>query len=140
MTPNNSLQITYAFQEFMSKTNSEVLYNYLPLDFIKEYSKQHKQRERLFTTESTLIMMLLTAAQEDKSLSNSVSLYNIIHKNRRHQLEKIEQEREIQTTGKETTRPSEKNISKSTQKPTTSNLVKHISIFTGKSTPFGRDN
>jgi hypothetical protein len=92
MTPNKSLQITYNFQEFMAKTNIEVLYEYLPLEFIKEYSKQHKHRERLFTAESTLIMMLLTAAQEDKSLHNSVSLYNIIHKNRKHQLEKIEQE------------------------------------------------
>ena len=92
MTPNQSLQLTYKFQEFMAKTNVEVLYKYLPLNLIKEHSKEHNQRERLFTSESTVILMLLTAAQGDKSLHNSVNLFNALHNTRKHELEKIKEE------------------------------------------------
>ena len=92
MTPNKSLITTHSFQEFISKTNAETLYDYLPLDFIRNYSKQHNQRERVFTNESTTILMLLTATQEDKSLTNTVSLHSILHKKRQQQLEEKERE------------------------------------------------
>jgi hypothetical protein len=43
-------------------------------------------RNRIFTPKNTLLTMVLTATQEDKTLKNSVGLYYLIHQQHKHQI------------------------------------------------------
>lgn len=50
-------------------------------------------RDRVFTVRNTLLTMVLTAAQQDKTLANSVDLYYTIHQQHRRQvMEELEAE------------------------------------------------
>lgn len=54
--------------------------------------KKVKKRERVFTEKNTLLTMVLTSAQQDKTLKNSVDLFYIIHQKQKSQaLDQIEQ-------------------------------------------------
>lgn len=59
----------------------------------------HKSRERVFTSATTMLTMILTATQKDKSLKNSVLLYYTLHQQNKMRVmeslkEKIKKERE----------------------------------------------
>jgi hypothetical protein len=58
----------------------------------QDQGKKAKKRERVFTEKSTLLTMVLTSVQQDKTLKNSVDLFYIIHQKQKSQaLEQIDQ-------------------------------------------------
>jgi hypothetical protein len=71
-----------------------------PVSILKDKSESVKTRERVFTINNTLLTMVLTSVQQDKTLKNSVDLYYIIHQ--KHKAQAIElMERRIQTEKEE---------------------------------------
>jgi hypothetical protein len=85
MKQNRSLAISTMIKD-CQKTN---ILNLME-DVFPEQVLQRKDpiglRDRVFTPANTLLTMVLTATQEDKSLKNSVALYYGIHQKNREQL------------------------------------------------------
>ena len=100
MTPNKSLQLSHNIENIIRNHDLEYVYNYLPLDYINEIAQKYKQRNRVFTLETTLMTMMLTAAQDNKALSNSVSIYNTLHKKNQRDLEARKKAEEAKEAGK----------------------------------------
>lgn len=92
MKQNRSLAISTILQEFMQRNMLGSLERVFPSEiFSKEIPAG--RRNRVFTPERTLLTMLLTSVQQDKTLRNSVDLYYIIHqRNRRHALTELGQQ------------------------------------------------
>jgi hypothetical protein len=80
MTLNYSLQLTEQINELMRSNLLGLFRTYYPTAKIKEM-KRINSRDRVYTDEATLLAMLLTAVQQDKSQQNSVNIYAEIHKN-----------------------------------------------------------
>lgn len=101
MKHNRSLAISTIIQEHQRANLLNLMENVFP-DQIFEKHKTGKRRDRVFSPQGTLMTMVLTATQQDKSLKNSVSLYYGIHqkirdkmlKDAKMEMEKYEQERE----------------------------------------------
>src|ERR1700722_20189629 len=51
-----------------------------------EREENESGRDRVFTVQNTLLAMVLTAIQQDKTLANSVDLYYTIHQQHRQQV------------------------------------------------------
>lgn len=81
MTENYSLQLTTHIQELLNSELSGVLRNYLPLSKIVNYPTHRNRRNRIYNEATTLLTMLISATQSDKSLQNAVNLYSEIHNN-----------------------------------------------------------
>ncbi|RQV94560.1 MAG: IS4 family transposase [Calditrichaeota bacterium] len=69
-----------------------------------ELEKDTNSRDRVFSTTNTLLTMVLTATQVDKSMKNSVTLYHTIHQQRKEQMlqtlrEKVKREKERDVKG-----------------------------------------
>jgi len=62
---------------------------YIPQKSIEEYKQtnRNKIRERIFSTETTLLGMLIQAGQEDKSKQNAVVILGKLHEDRRKKIE-----------------------------------------------------
>jgi len=59
-----------------------------PSEILTKAGKRPKSRNRVFTVDNTLLTMVLTSVQEDKTLKNSVGLYYMIHqRQKKHALE-----------------------------------------------------
>jgi len=94
-----------------------LLENEFPVSVLSFKKEEVKTRDRVFTVPNTLLAMILTAVQQDKTLKNSVDLYYIIHQKHKNQV--IEQlERNIQaqknedskSSGKKAGRPKKYNL------------------------------
>ena len=95
MKSNRSLAITSKLQEFQRTNILGLLAEEYPKDEMSELDGNDKSRNRVFSVSDTLLTMILTASQADKTLKNSVALFYSVHQNRRKQmLEIIEQEKE----------------------------------------------
>jgi hypothetical protein len=82
-----------------------LLENEFPVSILKDKSESVKTRDRVFTVNNTLLTMVLTSVQQDKTLKNSVDLYYIIHQKHKAQaIELIEQR--IQTQKEEDSKSS----------------------------------
>lgn len=94
MKLNRSLAISSKIQEFKMSNIIGLLNQEFPRSiFDDNYSDATKTRNRVFTVDNTLLTMVLTATQKDKSLKNSVNLYYIIHQqNKNHYLKDLEQQ------------------------------------------------
>ena len=69
-----------------------LLENEFPSSILEYKNEGVKTRGRVFTRNNTLLTMVLTSAQQDKTLKNSVDLYYIIHQKHKGQaLELLEQ-------------------------------------------------
>lgn len=79
MTLNYSLQLSTQIQELLSSGLSGVFREYLPFSKIADFPSTTKRRNRIYNEETTLLTMLISATQEDKSLQNAVNLYSEIH-------------------------------------------------------------
>lgn len=79
MTLNYSLELTIQIQELLRSELSGVFKEYLPEEKMANYPSQKARRNRIFTDETTLLTMLISATQEDKSLQNAVNIYAEIH-------------------------------------------------------------
>lgn len=84
MKNNRTLAISCSLKDFKKKNTLGFLENVFPtsiFDSVKDGDK--KKRNRIFTPEKTLMTMVSTAVQEDKSLKNSVMLSQILHQKER---------------------------------------------------------
>jgi hypothetical protein len=78
MKLNRSLAISSHFQDCTKSNIIGILEEEFP-SMIFEMPEKDSSRERVFTLKNTLLTMVLTAVQEDKTLANSVNLYHGIH-------------------------------------------------------------
>lgn len=80
MTLNYSLQLSEQIKEMMRSDLSGQFKTYLPIELIANYQSDTNRRDRVYNNETTLLTMIISATQEDKSLQNSVNIYSEIHK------------------------------------------------------------
>lgn len=96
MTPNKSLELSCRIQNLMSQDMLQFLQPLFPIDTVKEYERENqanKKRNRVYTAENTLMTMVVTAVQNDKSLQNSVNIFQEVFKRNCESVLKSEQER-----------------------------------------------
>ena len=90
MKQNRSLGISSKIQECKMGNIIGILENEFPsaiLDNKKEELKNNTvSRDRVFTDNNTLLTMVLTSVQKDKTLKNSVDLFYIIHQKHKNQV------------------------------------------------------
>jgi hypothetical protein len=92
MKQNRSLAISSKIQECKMGNIIGLLENEFPSSILEYKNEGVKTRGRVFTRNNTLLTMVLTSAQQDKTLKNSVDLYYIIHQKHKGQaLELLEQ-------------------------------------------------
>ena len=82
MKLNRSLAISSKIQECKRGNIIGLLDKGFPTSVLQE-SPRKKSRNRIFTSNNTLLTMVLTATQADKTLKNSVALYYLIHQHHR---------------------------------------------------------
>jgi hypothetical protein len=105
MKLNRSLAISSKIQECKMGNIIGLLEKEFPASILKDKSESVKTRDRVFTVNNTLLTMVLTSVQQDKTLKNSVDLYYIIHQKHKAQaIELIEQR--IQTQKEEDSKSS----------------------------------
>ncbi len=78
MKENYSLQLSKELHETMQKDLSGLFYDVFPFAEVREM-RSSKERDRIYNTENTLLTMILTMTEEDKSLQNSVNIYSHMH-------------------------------------------------------------
>jgi Transposase DDE domain len=88
MKLNRSLAISSKIQECKMGNIIGLLENEFPVSILKDKNEGVKSRDRIFTVNSTLLTMVLTSVQQDKTLKNSVDLYYTIHQ--KHKAQTIE--------------------------------------------------
>jgi len=108
MKENYSLFLTKKIAQEIQKDLSGIFYSFFPFD--KLASKKPKNvRDRVFSPENTILTMILTMIQEDKTLQNSVNIYSLIHKKNQKRIaemqERFEQEKELGKKEKKAGRP-----------------------------------
>lgn len=96
MTPNESLTISAKLNSIMGKDILQFIYPIFPINAVNNYcsSREKKSRDRVFNEENTLLTMVLTAFKEDKSLQNSVRIFQEIFKKQQKELKKKIKEEE----------------------------------------------
>jgi hypothetical protein len=91
MKLNRSLAISTCIQECKMGNIIGLLENEFPSDILENLPEKENSRNRIFTPGNTLLTMVLTATQKDKTLKNSVDLYYMIHqKNKKEALVALE--------------------------------------------------
>lgn len=109
-----------------------LLENEFPGSILSYKNEDVKTRDRVFTVSNTLLAMVLTSVQQDKTLKNSVDLYYIIHQKHKGQvLDQLERNIQAQkdedrksSSGKKAGRPKKYHL----QLP--KSLEKNISLNT----------
>lgn len=79
MKLNRSLAISTAIQECQKENIMGLLESEFPASILERHDEEIKGRNRVFNINNTLLTMVLTSIQQDKTLKNSVSLYYMIH-------------------------------------------------------------
>jgi hypothetical protein len=122
MTENYSLQLSKEINDQMQTDLSGVFKEMFPFEELQKL-KTGKERDRIYNTETTLLTMILTMVQEDKSLKNSVLLYSLIHEKTINKIkekqEGVSKENERRRLNKQVGRPLTKGgwFAKSKTKP-----------------------
>jgi hypothetical protein len=77
MEINESFRLSMRFHEMLKSDLSHAFSGYLPVEQIEEKARSIKRngRDRIFTPVNTVLTMLLTSLQEDKSLQNGLNLF-----------------------------------------------------------------
>ena len=91
MKLNRSLAISSKIQDCKSGNIIGLLEKEFPTSVLQE-SPSKKSRNRIFTLNNTLLNMVLTATQTDKTLKNSLDLYYLIHQHHRRESRQALQE------------------------------------------------
>lgn len=116
MKLNRSLAISSKIQECKSGNILGMLSEEYPSSVLEEQFGSVTKRNRIFTANNTLLTMVLTAIQQDKTLKNSVDLFYIIHQ--QHQ----------QAARKEIEQAVEREKVQDSQKPKTAGRPKHYAV------------
>lgn len=85
MKSNRSLAISCKVQECKMGNIIGLLEEEFPASIFSAKKQIVKSRDRIFTVSNTLLTMVLTATQQDKTLKNSVDLYYGIHQKHKSQ-------------------------------------------------------
>lgn len=96
MTPNGSLELSCRIQELMRQDMLQCISPIFPTQTVREYESQpheRKTRDRVFTSENTLMTMIISAVQEDKTLQGSVDIFQEVFSRNRDSVLKHEQDR-----------------------------------------------
>lgn len=95
MKLNRSLAISSSIEECKIGNIIGLLEEEFPTSIVEDDLVNTPGRNRVFTVKNTLLTMVLTAIQQDKTLQNSVALYYMIHQQHKHQaLEDLTAQRE----------------------------------------------
>jgi hypothetical protein len=78
MTDNPSLELSLAFKRQLAVNLLPAFEQMLPTETIERYVKDNlsKTRDKVYTPSRTVFAMILTGVQEDKSLQNTVNIFN----------------------------------------------------------------
>lgn len=90
MKQNRSLAVSSKIQECKMGNIIGVLENEFPKAILDSKNEDIQKgstvgRDRVFTSTNTLLTMVLTSVQQDKTLKNSVDLFYIIHQKHKSQ-------------------------------------------------------
>ena len=80
MTPNQSLQQTSQLREFFRADYFQGIYSVFPFQVIEKYDTSGT-RDRVYSCENTILTMVYSATQSDKTLQNAVNIFGRIHQN-----------------------------------------------------------
>lgn len=116
MKLNRSLAISSKIQECRSGDILGMLSEEYPASILEDQFGAVTKRNRIFTANNTLLTMVLTAIQQDKTLKNSVDLFYIIHQ--QHQ----------QAARKQLARAMQEEKILDAQKPKTAGRPKHYAV------------
>ena len=85
MKQNRSLAISSKIQECKMGNIIGVLENEFPSSILSNKKENSQKRDRVFTENNTLLTMVLTSVQKDKTLKNSVDMFYLIHQKHKSQ-------------------------------------------------------
>lgn len=85
MTPNLSLLRSNQLREFLRIDYLRSLQSVFPFEVIDNYDKKGT-RDRIYSTENTIMTMVYSSTMEDKTLENAVDIFRQVHE---HQKERI---------------------------------------------------
>jgi hypothetical protein len=91
MKENRSLELSFQAKELLNKDLSGIFFEMFPFEKLAQLKLSGK-RDRIYNTENTILTMILTMTQQDKSLQNSVNLYSVIHSRNQKRIESLELE------------------------------------------------
>lgn len=95
MTPNQSLDLSLQLQNLIRTDLLQQISMEFPFEMVENHASGEeikKRRDRVFNDENTLLTMLVTAVNEDKSLKQSVNIFKEIFEGRGEQILKKERE------------------------------------------------
>ena len=93
MTPNRSLAISLQLKELMRTDFLQNIDESFPYNLIANYQSTEStkiKRDRMYNEENTLLTMLATAIQEDKSLKQSVNIFKEVFELKGKEIKKKE--------------------------------------------------
>jgi hypothetical protein len=80
MTPNLSLFKSNQLREFLRIDYLKSLWSVFPFEVINNYDKKDR-RDRVYSTENTIMTMVYSSTLADKTLENAVDIFKQIHDN-----------------------------------------------------------
>ena len=93
MKQNRSLAISQHILDCRAGNIIGLLETEFPLSIFNNHPEETVERKRVFTQQNTLLTMVLTATQQDKTLKNSVDIFYEIHqKHKQRALNELEQQ------------------------------------------------
>jgi len=94
MKSNESLCLSVRFREMLKADLSHAFSACLPLELIEDKAREatsKKSRERIFTSVNTLLTMLLSSIQEDKSLQNGLNVFKHVFESKSKAIRQMEE-------------------------------------------------
>jgi hypothetical protein len=78
MTDNHSLELSLAFKRQLESDLLPMFATLFPTEAMEQYVKDNlpQSRDKVYTPERTALSMIFTGVQEDKSLQNTVNIFN----------------------------------------------------------------
>lgn len=80
MTPNQSLQKSNQLRGYLRADYFQGIYSVFPYEVIEKYDSSGT-RDRVYSCENTVLTMVYSAVQSDKTLQNAVNIFGRIHQN-----------------------------------------------------------
>jgi hypothetical protein len=80
MTPNLSLQKSLQLRDFLRVDYLQCLSSVFPFEEIEKFDSTGT-RDRVYSSENTILTMVYSSTQEDKTLQNAVNIFERIHNN-----------------------------------------------------------
>jgi hypothetical protein len=80
MTPNQSLIKSNQLREYLRADYLQGIHSVFPHEIIEMYDSS-STRDRIYSCENTILTMIYSATQADKTLQNAVNIFSRIHQN-----------------------------------------------------------